>query len=310
MEFIKNTHFNFIGKRKYSFVLSSILVILGLVEVVTMFIGMAKIGIDFTGGLSMELSFKHKISVSAVRNTLIKNSFKDVKIVKIKGKNDIIIQTKAVAKDLTQYTDKIKSTIKNSFKDNSFKVLSNEMIGPSVGKKLAKDAIIAIIISIISIMLYITWRFEFRFGIAAAIGLAHDVLALLGVIFIFQKEITLLVITALLTVAGYSLTDKVVVFDRIRENLRKAAEKNLPIDLKGLVNESINEVLTRTVVTSFTVILVVLSLFFLGGIVLHDFAFTLLYGVIIGTYSSIFIASPIMVMLDEKHYSRTDNEKV
>jgi preprotein translocase SecF subunit len=177
------------------------------------------------------------------------------------------------------------------------------MIGPSVGQKLSKDAVVAVIVSIIAIILYITWRFEFRFGLAAAIGLAHDVLALLGVIFIFQKEITLLVITAILTVAGYSLTDKVVVFDRIRENLKKDTEQTRHTDLKDLVNISINEVLTRTVVTSLTVILVVLSLFFLGGIVLHDFAFALLFGVLIGTYSSIFIASPIMIILNEKHYS-------
>ncbi len=302
MEFIKNTNFNFIGKKKYSFVLSSILVVLGLIELITMILGMAKIGIDFTGGLSLQLSFQHKISVADVRRELLSKGFKDVKIVKIKGKNDIIIQTKAVAKDLNKYTDEIKATIQNAFKNNPSKVLNNEMIGTSVGKKLAKDAIVAIIISIIAIILYITWRFEFRFGLAAAIGLAHDVLALMGIIFIFQKEITLLVITAILTVAGYSLTDKVVVFDRIRENLKKReekAEKKEQINLKDLVNKSINEVLTRTVVTSLTVILVVLSLFFLGGIVLHDFAFTLLWGVLIGTYSSIFIASPIMIMLNE-----------
>lgn len=308
MEFIKNTNFNFIGKRKYSFALSSILVILGLIELITMILGMAKIGIDFTGGLSLQLAFKHKISVASVRRELLAKGFNDVKIVKIKGKNDIIIQTKAVAKDLNRYTNEIKTTIKNAFKNNPFKVLNNEMIGPSVGKKLAEDAIKAIIISIIAIILYITWRFEFRFGLAAAIGLAHDVLALMGIIFIFQKEITLLVITAILTVAGYSLTDKVVVFDRIRENLKKRAEQTQQINLKDLVNKSINEVLTRTVVTSLTVILVVLSLFFLGGIVLHDFAFTLLWGVLIGTYSSIFIASPVMIMLNEKHYS-SNNKK-
>ena len=302
MEFIKNTHYNFIAKRKYSFVLSSILVIFGIIEIITMIAGTAKIGIDFTGGLSMELAFKHKISISSVRKILIPAGFKDVKLVKIKGKNDIIIQTKAAAKDLNAYTAEIKQVIKKSFEKNPPKVVSSEMIGPSVGKKLSRDAVIAIIISIIAIILYITWRFEFRFGLAAAIGLAHDVLALLGVIFIFQKEITLLVITAVLTVAGYSLTDKVVVFDRIRENLKTETEKSKHIDLKGLVNVSINEVLTRTVVTSLTVILVVLSLFFLGGIVLHGFAFTLLFGVLIGTYSSIFIASPIMVILNEKHY--------
>ena len=302
MEFIKNTHYNFIAKRKYSFVLSSILVIFGLVEIIAMIAGTAKIGIDFTGGLSMEMAFKHKVSIASVRKALIPAGFKDVKLVKIKGKNNIIIQTKAVAKDLNAYTAKIKQTVRNAFKENPPKVISSEMIGPSVGKRLSRDAVIAVIISIIAIILYITWRFEFRFGLAAAIGLAHDVLALLGVIFIFQKEITLLVITAVLTVAGYSLTDKVVVFDRIRENLKTETEKAKHIDLKNLVNISINEVLTRTVVTSLTVILVVLSLFFLGGIVLHDFAFALLLGVLIGTYSSIFIASPIMVILNENHY--------
>ena len=176
------------------------------------------------------------------------------------------------------------------------------MVGPSVGSTMTKDAIIAIIIAIISIFIYITWRFEFRFGAAAAIGLAHDTLALLGIILIFDKEITLLVITALLTVAGYSLTDKVVVFDRIRENLKLESEQKKSINLNNLVNKSINEVLTRTVVTALTVVLVVLSLFFLGGSVLHNFAFTLLFGIIIGTYSSIFIASPIMVIFNEKYY--------
>ncbi|MHB1661627.1 MAG: protein translocase subunit SecF [bacterium] len=303
MEFIKNTNYNFIGKKKYSFALSSILVIFGLIEIVMMVMGTAKIGIDFTGGLSMELAFKHKISISDIRKTLLPAGFNDLKLVKIKGKNDVIIQTKAVAGDLNEYTAKIKQTIKNAYKNNPPEVISSEMIGPSVGQKLSKDAVIAVIISIVAIILYITWRFEFRFGLAAAIGLAHDVLALLGVIFIFQKELTLLVITAILTVAGYSLTDKVVVFDRIRENLKKDAEQANHTDLKGLVNISINEVLTRTVVTSLTVILVVLSLFFLGGIVLHDFAFVLLFGVLIGTYSSIFIASPIMIILNEKHHS-------
>jgi len=304
VEFIKDTHYNFIGKKKYSFVLSAIFVIFGLIELITMIIGTARIGIDFTGGLSMELAFKHKISTASVRKVLLPAGFKDLKIVKIKGKNNIILQTKAVAKDLNKYTERIKKTIREAYKENPPEVINSEMIGPSVGKSLSEDAVVAVIIAIIAIILYITWRFEFRFGLAAAIGLAHDVLVLLGFIFIFQKEITLLVITALLTVAGYSLTDKVVVFDRIRENLKKVdPEKKNQIDLTHLVNESINEVLTRTVVTSLTVVLAVLSLFFLGGIVLHNFAFILLCGILIGTYSSIFIASPVMVILNEKHYS-------
>ncbi|RZD16753.1 MAG: protein translocase subunit SecF [Candidatus Acididesulfobacter guangdongensis] len=302
MEFIRNTHFDFLGKKKFSFVISSVLVILGIIEVITMLLGTANIGIDFTGGLTMQLLFKHKLNVPLVRKSLTSGGFKDIKIIKFKGKNECIIKTKLIGNNITKYADKLKSVVKKSSPGNPFKVISNEMVGPSVGSSMTKDAIIAIIIAIVSIVIYITWRFEFRFGAAAAIGLAHDILALLGVIFIFDKEITLLVITAILTVAGYSLTDKVVVFDRIRENLKLESEQKQPINLTNLVNKSINEVLTRTVVTSLTVILVVLSLFFLGGSVLHDFAFTLLFGVIIGTYSSIFIASPIMVIFNEKYY--------
>jgi preprotein translocase subunit SecF len=302
VEFIRNTHFDFLGKKKIAFAISSVLVILGIIEVIMMLLGTANIGIDFTGGLTMQLFFKHKINVPLVRKSLITKGFKDIKIIKFKGKNEYIIKTKLVGNNITAYANKLESTIRKSSPKNSFKVISKEMVGPSVGSAMTKDAIIAIIIAIISIFIYITWRFEFRFGAAAAIGLAHDTLALLGIIFIFDKEITLLVITALLTVAGYSLTDKVVVFDRIRENLKLESEQEKSINLNNLVNKSINEVLTRTVVTALTVVLVVLSLFFLGGSVLHNFAFTLLFGVIIGTYSSIFIASPIMVIFNEKYY--------
>ncbi|MHB1679862.1 MAG: protein translocase subunit SecF [bacterium] len=302
MEFIRNTHFDFLGKKKISFVISSVLVILGIIEVIMMVLGTANIGIDFTGGLTMQLLFKHKINVPLVRKSLATNGFKDIKIIKFKGKNECIVKTKLVGNNITAYANKLKSIIRKSSPKNSFKVISDEMVGPSVGSSMTKDAIIAIIIAITSIFIYITWRFEFRFGAAAAIGLAHDILALLGIIFIFDKEITLLVITALLTVAGYSLTDKVVVFDRIRENLKLESEQEKSVNLNNLVNKSINEVLTRTVVTALTVVLVVLSLFFLGGSVLHDFAFTLLFGIIIGTYSSIFIASPIMVIFNEKYY--------
>ena len=303
MEFIRNTHFNFLGKKKYSFVISSILVILGIIEVIMMALGLARIGIDFTGGLSMQLLFKHKIALPVVRKALTSSGFKDIKIIKLTGKNEIIIKTKAANSNIRKYAKDLQTVVKKSMPGNAFKVISSEEVGPSVGRSLTKDAIVAIIIAIVAIILYITWRFEFRFGLAAGIGLAHDVLALLGIIFIFDKEITLLVITALLTVAGYSLTDKVVVFDRIRENLNLAKEKNKAINLVDLVNKSINEVLTRTVVTALTVFLVVLSLFFLGGLVLHDFAFTLLSGILIGTYSSMFIASPVMVALNKKYYS-------
>jgi preprotein translocase SecF subunit len=163
-------------------------------------------------------------------------------------------------------------------------------IGPKVGKTLRDDALIAVIVSAIGMIVYIAWRFEFSFGVAAAIATFHDVFAVLGIFFVLGKEVNLLLITALLTLAGYSLTDTVVVYDRIRENLRLR-----PKDFLGdVINSSINEVLSRTIVTSSTVFLVVVALFFFGGEVIHDFSFALLIGVVVGTYSSIFVASPVV----------------
>ena len=160
-----------------------------------------------------------------------------------------------------------------------------------MGKKLQKDALWAVLISMIGILLYVAWRFEFRFGVAAVAATFHDVLAVLGVFFLLDKEMSLLVVTALLTVAGYSLTDTVVVFDRIRENMRKRTKE----DLVTLINRSLNEVLSRTIVTSLTTLLAALALTILGGEVIHDFALALVMGVIVGTFSSIFIASPLLL---------------
>ena len=163
-------------------------------------------------------------------------------------------------------------------------------VGPTVGKKLQKDALYAIAISMLGILIYVAWRFEFRFGVAAVIATLHDVLAVFAVFFVLDKELNLLIITALLTIAGYSLTDTVVVFDRIRENLRKGAKD----ELMPLINRSINEVLSRTLVTSGTTFLAVVALYVAGGEVIHDFSLALLLGIVIGTYSSIFVASPLL----------------
>jgi preprotein translocase subunit SecF len=190
----------------------------------------------------------------------------------------------------------IEDIFKKEFPGNSFIMESSTEIGPSVGDKLRKDTLIAVAISMLGIIIYIAWRFDFKFGVGAIVATLHDVLAMFAVFFLFNKEINLLFITAVLTVAGYSLTDTVVVFDRIRENLHK--------DLKGKIttifNRSINEVLSRTVVTSLTAFMAALSLFLFGGEVIHDFAFALVAGIIICTYSSIFVASPIVAILEER----------
>ncbi len=173
--------------------------------------------------------------------------------------------------------------------DNHFKVIGKAEIGASISQDLRNKAIVAIIISMLGIIVYIAWRFEFIFGIGATVATFHDVLAVLGVFYLFNVEITLLVVTALLTLAGYSLTDTVVVFDRIRENLARRRGK-----LGEIINLSVNEVLSRTIITSSTVFLVVVALFFFGGVVLRDFALAMILGVLVGTYSSVFVASPIV----------------
>ncbi len=174
----------------------------------------------------------------------------------------------------------------------TYEVKSSDAIGPTIGRELREKAIWAILFATLGLLVYIAIRFDYKFGIAAALATFHDVLVVLGVVYVMGMEITLLIITALLTLAGYSLTDTVVVFDRIRENVRK----NPRTPFMDLLNASINQVLSRTIITSLTVLLVLIALFFFGGPVLHDFSFALGFGVIVGTYSSIFLASPLLLI--------------
>jgi preprotein translocase subunit SecF len=186
--------------------------------------------------------------------------------------------------------DKLVAVFAKEFADNKFVVDSTTEIGPKVGKNLRDDALIAILFSAIGMIAYIAWRFEFSFGVAAAIATFHDVLAVLGIFYVLGKEVNLLFVTALLTLAGYSLSDTVVIYDRIRENLRLRSR-----DFLGdVMNSSINEVLSRTLVTGITVLLVLAALYFFGGEVLHDFSLALIIGLVIGTYSSILVASPVV----------------
>ena len=185
---------------------------------------------------------------------------------------------------------------KKEFADNIFTVESSTEIGPSIGDKLRKDTLIAAFLSLLGIIMYIAWRFDFKFGVGATCATLHDCLAMFAVFYLMNKEINLLFITAVLTIAGYSLTDTVVVFDRIRENMHK----NLKGSMKNIFNDSINEVLSRTIVTSLTVFLAAASLFLFGGEVIRDFSLALLIGVLVGTYSSVFVASPIVVILENR----------
>jgi preprotein translocase subunit SecF len=287
LEILHKTNIDFMGWRKISFTVAAVMIALGLIALVQVGRGRANLGIDFVGGTTVQLSFKDKLSIDEARTALDRAGFHGSTLQEFAEGNKVLIRLR----EPEGVAQKVVDAIKAAFPERPFEVDSTTEIGPTIGRDLQKDALLAIIFSVIAIIIYIAFRFEFKFGIAAAIATVHDVFAVLAIFYLMNKEINLLIVTALLTLAGYSLTDTVVVFDRIRENLKKSKREPLP----QLVNFSINEVLSRTIITSLTVVLVLVPLVIFGGEVLHDFSLALLIGVGFGTYSSVFVASPILV---------------
>ena len=292
LQILHKTNIDFMGWKNISFAVSGLLIALGIVGLVQIGRGKANLGIDFIGGTTVQLSFKDKLHIDSARAALEKNGFSGATLQEVGGGNKILIRLR----ESDGTSDKVQSVFKQEFAGNAFEVDSITEIGPVIGQAIQKQALWALAVSMIGIIVYIAFRFRLNFGVAAAIATLHDVLAVLGIFYILNKEINLLIVTALLTLAGYSLTDTVVVFDRIRENLKR--NKKDPLD--KLVNFSINEVLSRTIITSLTVVLVLVPLVLYGGDVLHDFSLALLMGVIVGTYSSVFVASPILVVWQAK----------
>ncbi|HOP86404.1 MAG TPA: protein translocase subunit SecF [Syntrophorhabdaceae bacterium] len=292
IEIIKDTNIDFIKQRKKAFVISAIIVCLGFFAFIMVWLGKANLSVDFTGGIQLHIRFDKKVDIGALRDVFAKNDIKNVQIQEISGTNEFLIKTKSVEEE-KNIQDKIETVLKNTFADRGFQVLATNMVGASVGKTLKKDALLAMTISFICIIIYIAWRFSFIFGVAATIATFHDVLGVLGIFYILNMEMNILFITALLTIAGYSLTDTVVVFDRIRENMSRMKSKS---DFGEVINKSINEVLRRTLITSLTTLLAVGAILFLGGKTLLDFSLALFIGIIIGTYSSIFVASPLVFL--------------
>ncbi len=303
---IGETAFDFLGKRKIAFLISGILSVLGIIGIVMIGLGKAEMGIDFAGGVMVQGNFAQTVTIDQVR-AAIGTEFSDASVTNIADAskpNTFIVkvkrpQTEAEGKERLASVQTIMQT---SFPGNTFTVESHHLIGPAVGQTLRKDTSYAIIISLLGILAYIAVRFDFRFGVAATIATFHDVLAVIGIFWVFGLEFDLLFVTALLTLAGYSLTDTVVVFDRIRENFKKFRAK---ADFIKSINSSINETLSRTLNTSMTVLLVVVVLYFFGGEVLRNFSLAMILGILVGTYSSIFVASPILVEWEAASPRRT-----
>ena len=261
LEILGKTNIDFMGKRRYAFLFSGIMVVLGIIALIQIARGQANLGIDFAGGTAVQLKFDQPIRIEEARKALETNGLADAELQEFGQENKLLIRVKASTTIEEKTAEKVVSIFSKEFPSNKFVVESSTEIGPTIGKKLQSDALVAIVISFAGIILYIAARFELRFGVAAALATFHDVLAVLGAFYILDKEITLLVVTALLTLAGYSLTDTVVVFDRIRENLRLRRREQE----ETMINNAINQVLSRTIVTSLTVVLVLIPLTLAGG---------------------------------------------
>jgi preprotein translocase subunit SecF len=296
LELLGKTKIDFMSKRFVAFGLSGLLVLSGLAALVQISRGHANLGIDFSGGTAMQVRFAEPVSLAEAREALSGGGFADAELQEITAKstggNALLVRVKRQTSIEEKVAERIGALLQTRFPGNTLTVESTTEIGPTIGQKLRDDAVLATTIALVGIMIYIAMRFEFRFGVAAAAATIHDVLAVLGILYLLDKEITILVVTALLTLAGYSLTDTVVVFDRIRENLRRRRQESITV----VINASINQVLSRTVVVSLCMVLAVSALFWWGGEVLHDFSLAMLMGVIIGTYSSIFVASPLLIL--------------
>jgi SecD/SecF fusion protein len=288
-ELFEKPNIDFISLRHYAFIFSVILSILGLVAFVQLSRGHGNLGVEFSSGAMVQLSAKETFTVAEVRQALNQEGWGQAEIQPVEGGQGLMIKVKKSEETVGQMAEKLGSILNQALPQNRFTLASTEEIGASVSQDLRKKAIIAIVISFIGIILYLTWRFELIFSIGATVATFHDVLAVLGIFWLLDKEISLLVVTALLTLAGSSLNDTVVVFDRIRENLARRRGK-----LGEIINLSVNEVLSRTIITNGTVFLVVVALYFFGGVVLEDFALAMILGVLVGTYSSVFVASPVV----------------
>lgn len=285
MKALKIPAIDFVGKRTYAIVVSLMLMAVSIFSISTQGL---KLGIDFTGGTLIEVGYQESVDLSVVRNTLDKAQFKSANVQYFGSTNEILIRLKP--QDIS--SAKLSSKIIRLLGDD-VDIRRVEFVGPKVGEELTNDGGLAMLYALIGILIYVAFRFEYRFALGSISALIHDVVITLGVFSLLQIEFDLTVLAAILAVIGYSLNDTIVVFDRIRENFLSTRH----VDSAKIINGALNQTLSRTIMTSLTTLLVLFALFFLGGEIIHSFAFALLIGVVIGTYSSIYVASSMILAL-------------
>ncbi len=289
MQLFKKTNFDFIGMRYWAYAFSGLLIGAGLVSLAMK--GGPKLGIDFKGGNLVQLAFKKDIPMQDIRSILTGMNFGDAEIQGITGRPSFIIRVPKGAASVDSLSRDFQKAIQEKVPGSDPIIERAEFVGPAVGRALADQALSAILWASFLIIVYVGIRFKSTlWGVCSIVAVVHDVLSIVGIFSILNKEITVTVVAGILTLAGYSMNDTIVIYDRMRENLRLSRKETLG----ELINRSVNETLSRTIMTSMTVAITLLVLFFFGGEVIHDFSFAMLWGVFVGSYSSIFVAAPII----------------
>jgi preprotein translocase subunit SecF len=293
MEIIRtDTNYNFVRLMKPAVILSLALIIIGIASLI--WHGGPNYGIDFAGGSLIQVKFPSAPDANKIRDAFKVVGFEG-SIIQQYGPNEVIVRTAETGADPKELNSRVDEALTAAFGKGAYEVRRIEVVGPKVGRDLTKKALLAIVFSWIGILIYVGVRFEFRYALGGIVALIHDVLVTITFLSVFNKEFDLNIVAALLTIIGYSINDTIVIFDRIRENSRK----NVKMSLFDVINASVNQTLSRTLLTSLTVFMVLIVLFIFGGAVIHDFTFALLVGTVAGVYSTVFIASPIVLLFEK-----------
>jgi preprotein translocase subunit SecF len=289
-----NTRFDFIGKKKITLWISTLAILISFGSI--LFHGGLRYGVDFAGGLVAEIKFSKPVDVSDLRNATDAIGLKDAVVQKFGGENEFLIRVEKATSDLEAMSKSIQTSLQGRFTNNPLEIRRVEVVGPKVGKDLKTKAMWAVGLAFVAILIYVAVRFhEFAYGLGGIVALFHDVVVTFGAISVFNIEFSLNVLAVILTIIGFSINDTIVIFDRVRENIKKMRKD----DLTTIFNVSINETLGRTILTTGTVMMVVLILFFFAGEVIHDFTIALIVGLITGTYSTVYIASPVVLFWEQ-----------
>ncbi len=302
MEFFRQTNFDFIGMRKFTYAFSIISLLLAIVFLIIN--GGPNYGVDFTGGTSIHVRFNAPTDPGQIRSAISAAGYGDAEIKNLgnKSENMFLIRVGLSGSDV-QAGDIIQRELNSKLADHPHEILSVTQIGPKIGGELRTSAMYAVVVGLLGMLIYISWRFEFKFAVGAVVSLFHDVIFVLGIYTILGMEMSLTALAAFLTIVGYSINDTIVVYDRIRENVKLLRRE--PLD--KIMNISVNQTLSRTLLTGVSTLVVLAVLFFKGGEVIHGFAFALFIGTVIGTYSSVYVAS--VLALDWDKYLEVRKQK-